>query len=61
MWEEIPDSASKYVSSSRLEVHGGWVIRSLAESYNQTGGVAVHHVFLKDPDHIWSLEKEEEK
>lgn len=55
MWERLPDGIDKqYVTSERLEVPGGWIVRTYV-----TRGVA--QTFVSDPHHTWQLEKSEKK
>jgi len=41
--------------SDRLEVPGGWIVRTIVNIYNS--GVSVHQVFVPDPEHLWELKK----
>lgn len=53
MWEEI-DSYT-----DRLKVPDGWIVRSIIDNagVNDSGGAAIHQIFLSDPDHEWKLEQ----
>jgi hypothetical protein len=57
MWEAIPGSN---LSSHRLKVPGGWLVRSYKETSYSSG--AGHHsvmntTFVEDAEHNWVLEK----
>lgn len=48
MWEIIDNS------SSRLQVPGGWIVKSWK---SDCSGVSVHQVFVPDANHEWVLKK----
>lgn len=54
MWEiiEIKDDGSK---TSRLRIHGGWLVRTIMA---ETGNIAM--AFVPDPGHLWDYEREEQ-
>lgn len=62
MWVTIPEPhKGHYVSgngiliqciSHRLEVPGGWIVRTLIYSDNE---ITTHQVFISDPQHEWKL------
>ena len=55
MWEEIPRSTNIHsCMSDRLEVPGGWIVRSVY--YVASLGVSIHQVFVTDPKHTWRLD-----
>lgn len=52
MWEEIENQDG--ISSERLKVHRGWIVRS---KYTSSWGVGLHQVFIEDEFHQWKLTK----
>lgn len=46
-WERITES-----DTYRLKVYGGWIVADINRS------VGVGMVFVPDPDHVWTIEKE---
>jgi hypothetical protein len=62
MWEEIHVStpeAEEIVESHRLQVPGGWIVRTIVRTGN---GAAVSQVFIAaDAHEEWTLQGKEEK
>jgi hypothetical protein len=57
MWERIPETnKNQYMYTDRLQVPGGWLIRTWAWS-SGSGGVALQHTFVEDSNHTWTLPK----
>lgn len=54
LWESIlePQSPVGTVSSARLRVPGGWIIRSIATRMD--AGVHASQTFVPDPAHEWA-------
>jgi hypothetical protein len=59
-WEEIPNpdpgSLMIDISSHRLRIPDGWIVRTIACNVSTGGGIAVSHTFVHDPVHQWELE-----
>jgi hypothetical protein len=57
MWEEIPEpeplDLNTSVSSYRLKVVGGWIVRTITSRYH--GGTSVAQTFVQDTLHTWTL------
>jgi len=61
MWEQIKDRGQRWgdnvqMSSSRLKVPNGWIVRSVAASSN---GTSTDQVFVADPLHEWKVETQD--
>jgi len=54
MWESI-DLIDSRISSDRLKVPGGWLVRSIYLRGQQDGSCALHQIFVADPNHEWVL------
>ncbi len=57
MWEKITGDSGcpdANVTSHRLRVPGGWIVRTVMSRYN--AGVHVVQTFVTDPTHDWKLE-----
>jgi hypothetical protein len=52
VWESI-DLIDSRISSDRLKVPGGWLVRSVYLRGAQDGSCALHQIFVADPDHEW--------
>ncbi len=64
MWELIPETKEtsvcnkgniNYTQSSRLNVPGGWLVRTISFGWNH--GTGVCQTFVSDPEHEWKLTK----
>lgn len=47
MWERID------TTTERMPVPGGWIVRSIVT--NSLNAIAVHQVFVADPQHLWEI------
>ena len=54
VWESI-DLIDSRISSDRLKVPGGWLVRSIYLRGQQDGSCALHQIFVADPNHEWIL------
>jgi len=55
MWERIPDPTaipSTDLSSSRLRVPGGWLVRTIV---SRADAVHVALIFVSDPANLWKM------
>lgn len=60
MWQALNEIAPE-ASSHRLQVPGGWIVRTIVKYYQSTGdgaggGCAVEQTFVSDPNHEWKIE-----
>ena len=55
-WEKIHHKGNG--SSYRLQVPGGWIVKS---SYWSSDGAALAQIFIADPKHEWEFKKPEPK
>ncbi len=60
--EKVRNKDWEYIGlcSDRLNIYGGWLVRSTFERGNSIGngvGVAMKLIFIADPDHIWDIIK----
>ena len=66
MWEKI--SATEfyghkfYERAERLKVPNGWIVKTTfcgqaGWGVNSPVSTCVHHIFIKDKEHTWKLEK----
>ena len=58
MWEQIPEpeevtSTEGTIMSHRLEVPGGWIVRTVTSRYD--AGTSSSQIFIADHDHSWKL------
>ena len=57
MWEAIGgpcEDRDNEISSHRLKVHGGWIIRTIVSRYK--AGACVCQTFVADAEYMWQLE-----
>lgn len=59
MWETVESGVEigLFSGCSRLEVPGGWIVRSVVKTATGTG-VGVVQTFVSDPVHLWKLKSE---
>lgn len=53
-WEAIPEAPNSTltsISSARLRVPGGWIVRTIVSRLN--AGVSIKQTFVRDPAHEW--------
>ena len=60
MWERIPEPIEARAGlvncfSNRLEVPGGWIVRTICVNASSGGGAYVTHTFIPDALHEWEL------
>lgn len=57
MWEPLIDLDDS-ILSARLEVPGGWIVRTAVYMDNSAGGsCTVEQTFVSDPTHEWKLKE----
>jgi hypothetical protein len=57
-WEKITET-----STYRLKVYGGWIVKSVHHKghtwyQGASDSTGVGMVFISDPNHVWTIEKE---
>jgi hypothetical protein len=59
MWEKIsnPETEAGTLESHRLQVPGGWIVRTIISRHN--AGAGVSQTFVTDSMHAWQLPKME--
>lgn len=58
MWQLISDYDKKAQIQSitdRLQVPGGWIVRTMTSTFPGDGGSFVAQTFVSDPGHEWNL------
>jgi hypothetical protein len=57
-WERI-EACDWGLNSSvceRLQVVGGWIVRTIVDKADR--GICVHHIFVADSTHLWEFGRE---